>query len=115
MVSPRWLPRLIIPIMAGAALATSAAVATADAADDAYLAQLRAHGFTWPPDHEADLTQMGRLICDDIGAGWTYDQIAQQIHATLDPQNVKLGEVGPMVSVAHSTYCPNQPCLSTRC
>lgn len=53
MVSPRWLARLIIPVMAGAALVTGTATANADPADDAYLAQLRAAGFTWPPDHEA--------------------------------------------------------------
>ena len=52
MVPPRWLARLIIPMMAGAALVTGAAVATADPADDAYLAQLRSLGFTWPPDHD---------------------------------------------------------------
>jgi len=114
-VSLRWLARLLIPVMAGVALVTSAAIAAADDADDAYLAQLRAAGFTWPPDHDAALTGMGRLICDDIASGWTYDQIAQHIHATLDPRNVTLGQVGSMVSLAHSTYCPSQPCLSLRC
>ncbi len=115
MVSPRWLARLIVPIMAGAALVTSAAIATADAADDAYLAQLRALGFTWPPDHAAALTGMGRLICDDLEWGWSYDRIAQEIHATLDPRNVTFGEVGSMVSLAHSTYCPNQRCWTDHC
>ena len=67
MPSPRWLARLTVPIMLGAALVTGAAIAAADAADDAYLAQLRAAGFTWPPDHDAALIGMGRLICDDSG------------------------------------------------
>ena len=49
MPSPRWLARLTIPMMAGAALVSSAAIATATPADDAYLAQLRAVGLTWPP------------------------------------------------------------------
>jgi hypothetical protein len=115
MPSSRWLARLTIPILAGAALVTSAAIATADPADDAYLAQLRAAGFSWPPDHDFALTAMGRLICDDLGWGWTYDQIAQQIHATLDPRNVTLGEVGSMVSLAHSTYCPLQRCWAAHC
>ena len=52
MPSPRWLARLTIPMVAGAALVTSAAIATADATDDAYLAQLRALGLTWPPDRD---------------------------------------------------------------
>ena len=111
----RRLARLTVPIVAGAALAGSTAIATADPADDAYLAQLRTLGFSWPPDHDAALTGVGRLICDDIAWGWTYDQIAQQIHATLDPRNVTLGEVGSMVSLAHTTYCPNLQCWSMRC
>ena len=115
MPSPRWLAGLTIPMMVGAALVPSAAIATADAADDAYLAQLRAVGFTWPPDHDAALTGMGRLICDDLVSGWTYDQIAQQIHATLDSRNVTFGEVGSMVSLAHSTYCPNWRCWTAQC
>jgi Protein of unknown function (DUF732) len=115
MPSPRWLARLIIPVMAGAALVTGAAIATADAADDAYLAQLRAIGFTWPPDHDAALTGMGRLVCDDLGWGWTYDQIAQQIHSVLDPRNVTFGDVSSMVTLAHSTYCPNQRCWTAHC
>ena len=92
--SPRWLAKLTIPIVAGAALVSSTAIATADPADDAYLSQLRAVGFSPPPDHEAALTGMGRLICDDLGWGWTYDQIAQNIRATLDPRNVTFGDVG---------------------
>jgi len=52
MPSPRWLARLTVPMMVGAALFTSAAIATADPVNDGYLAQLRAIGFTWPPGHE---------------------------------------------------------------
>jgi Protein of unknown function (DUF732) len=115
MPSPRWLTRLSIPIMAGAALVTSAAIATADPVDDGYLAQLRAIGFTWPPEHDAALTGMGHLICDDLAWGWTYDAIAQHIHATLDPRNVTFGEVGSMVSLAHSTYCANMRCWHAQC
>ncbi|GAA4532951.1 DUF732 domain-containing protein [Mycobacterium paraffinicum] len=112
---PRWSARLVAPVMAFAALFASAAIAVADPADDAYLAQLRAAGFSWPPDHDAALTGMGRLICDDIGWGWTYDQIAQNVHADLDPRNVTVGDVQSMVSIAHSTYCPLQRCWATHC
>ncbi|MDR3658997.1 MAG: DUF732 domain-containing protein [Mycobacterium sp.] len=115
MPSPRWLARLAIPIVAGAALVGNAAIAAADPADDAYLAQLRAVGFNWPPDHDAALTGMGRLICDDLGWGWTYDQIAQHVHANLDPREVTFGQVTSMVSIAHSTYCPNQRCWAPHC
>lgn len=44
-------------------LGFNVAIATADPADDAYLAQLRAVGLMWPPDRDAALT--GRLICDE--------------------------------------------------
>jgi hypothetical protein len=46
MPSPRWLAKLAIPIMAGAALVTSSAIATADPVNDGYLAQLQGLGFT---------------------------------------------------------------------
>jgi len=50
MSAPRWLAMLTIPMMAGAALVSCAAIATANPDDDAYLAQLRAVGLTWPPN-----------------------------------------------------------------
>jgi hypothetical protein len=115
MPAPRWLARLAISIMAGAALLTSAAIATADATNDAYLAQLRAIGFTWPPDHDAALIGMAQLICDDLGWGWTPDQIAQHVHANLDARGVTFGDVQSMVGLAHSTYCPNQRCWAPHC
>jgi Protein of unknown function (DUF732) len=115
MPSPRWLAKLTIPVVAGAALVTSTAIATADPADDAYLAQLRAAGFSWPPDHDIALTATGRLICDDLMMGWTYEQIAQNIHATLDPRNVAFGDVHSMVTLAHSTYCPTWRCWAAQC
>ena len=115
MPSPRWLARLAIPIMAGATLLTSAAIATADPRDDAYLAQLRGLDFNWPPDHDAALIGTALLICDDLGWGWTYGQIAQNIHATLDPRNVAFGDVAAMVGAAHATYCPNQRCWAPHC
>ncbi len=115
MPSPRWLAMLSIPVMAGAALVSSAAIAAADPADDAYLAQLRAAGFSWPPNHDGALTAVGRLVCDDLASGWAYDQIAQSIHATLDPRNVTFGEIGNMVRIAHATYCPTLPCWNSPC
>src|SRR5271163_3973450 len=107
MASPRWLAGLIVPVMAGAALVGGAGSAAASPADDAFLAGLRGAGFTFPPDHEAALIGMAYLICDDLGWGWTYDQITQNIHATLDQRSVAVGQVTSMVGLAHSTYCPN--------
>lgn len=115
MPSPRWLAMLTVPVIASAALISGAAIATADPAGDAYLAQLRAAGFNWPPDHDAALTAMGRLICDDLGWGWTPQQIANQVHANLDPAGVSLLDIGSLVNIARSTYCPNQRCWAPHC
>jgi hypothetical protein len=110
MPSPRWLARLTIPIIAGAALVSSASIATANPTDDAYLAQLRAVGFTWPPNSDEALIGMAHLICYDLGWDWTPQQIADEIHANLDSRGVTLGEAGDMVNLAHSTYCPGNNC-----
>ena len=110
MTSRRWLARLTVPMLVGAALVTGAASAGASPADDAYLGQLRGAGFTWPPGHEQALIGMAYLICDDLGWGWTPDHIAQHVHANLDQDSVALGQVGSMVNSAHSIYLP-QPAV----
>ena len=115
MSSPRWLTALTVPIIAGAALVSSAAVATADPINDAYLNQLRGAGLTWPDGHEDVLIGMAYLICDDLGWGWTPQQIANSIHANLDPDNIHVLDVGSMVNIARSTYCPNQRCWAAHC
>ena len=96
MVPPRWLARLTIPVMAGAALVTSAAIATADPGDGAYLAQLRTLGFTWPPDqgHDGAMIQLAHHICFDRWfVGLTPDRIAQDIHAVMGDQGLSFGDV----------------------
>jgi hypothetical protein len=115
MLTPRWLARLIIPIVAGAALASSVAVANADPRDDAYLNQLRGAGLTWPDGHEQALIGTAWLICDDLGWGWTPQQIANNIHANLDPDDIHVHDVGAMVNTAKQIYCPNQRCWAPHC
>jgi hypothetical protein len=111
MPSRRWLARLTIPLMAGAALVGSAAIATATTpADDAYLAKLRAVGLTWPPQTEEALIGEAHLICYDLTWGWAPQQIADDIHSHLDKRGVTLLDVGTMVNAAHSTYCPGNVC-----
>jgi hypothetical protein len=106
----RWLARLCIPALAGAALMSGAAIATATPADDAYLAQLRAVGLTWPPKTEEALIGEAHLICYDLSWGWTPQQIADDVHAHLDARGVTLLDVGTMVDAAHSIYCPGNVC-----
>jgi Protein of unknown function (DUF732) len=111
MPSFRWLPALTIPMMASAALAGSVAIATANTPqDDAYLAQLRAVGLSWPPKTEEALIGEAHLICYDLTWGWAPQQIADDIHAHLDARGVTLLDVGTMVDAAHSIYCPGNVC-----
>ena len=110
MPSPRWLARLIFPMMAGAALVSSAAIASATPQDDAYLAQLRAVGLTWPPRTEHALIAEAHLICYSLEWDWTPQQIADEIHARLDNKGVTLLDVGTMVNAAHNIYCPGNVC-----
>jgi hypothetical protein len=110
MHSPRWLAGLAIPMMVGGALVSSAAVATATPADDAYLAKLRAVGLTWPPSSEEALIGEAHLICYDLTWGWPPQQIADDIHDHMNKRGVTLLDVGTMVDAAHSIYCPGNVC-----
>ena len=111
MPSPRWLARLTILVLAGAALFSSAAVAGANTpADDAYLAKLRAVGLTWPPNSEEALIGEAHLICYDLSWGWQPQVIADDIHAHMNARGVTLLDVGTMVNAAHSIYCPGNVC-----
>ena len=111
MPSPRWLARLAVPaVVAGAALVTSAAIATADPADGAYLTQLHTLGFTWPADqgHDGAMIQLAHHICFDRWfVGMPPDRIAQDIHSVMGDQGLSFGDVTSMVNTAESTYCPN--------
>jgi hypothetical protein len=110
MPSRRWLARLTIPMLAGAALAGSAAIAAATPADDAYLAKLSAVGLTWPPQTEEALIGEAHLICYDLSWGWQPQQIADDIHDHLNKRGVTLLDVGTMVDAAHRIYCPGNVC-----
>jgi uncharacterized protein DUF732 len=111
MPSPRWPAAFAVPVMAGAVLVGSSAVATATTPqDETYLAQLRAVGLTWPPSTEEALIGEAHLICYDLTWGWTPQQIADDVHAHLNARGVTLLDVGTMVNAAHSTYCPGNVC-----
>jgi thiamine pyrophosphate-dependent acetolactate synthase large subunit-like protein len=107
MSSPRWLASLTIPIIASAALVSSAAVASATPTDDAYLNQLRGAGLTWPAGDDDAMIGVAYLICQDLDLNWTPQHIANSIHANLDPDNIHVNDVGSMVNIAHQTYCPD--------
>jgi hypothetical protein len=110
MPSPHWPAALIIPALAAAALVTAPAAAATTPADEAYLAQLRAVGLSWPPNTEEALIGEAHLICYDLSWGWQPQQIADDIHSHLDARGVTLLDVGTMVNAAHSTYCPGNVC-----
>src|SRR5947209_16129921 len=108
-VGPR-LTKVWIAVVICAASLASAGIATATPADDAYLAQLRAVGLTWPPNTEEALIGEAHLICYDLTWDWQPQQIADDIHAHLNARGVTLLDVGTMVNAAHSTYCPGNNC-----
>lgn len=106
MPSPRWLARLSIPMIVGAALVTSNAIAVADATDDTFLTKMHTLGFTWPAGDDSDIVAMGHQICADRMAGKTPDATAADIHSTLGAKGITFADVTSMVSAAESTYCP---------
>ena len=69
MRSPRWLIRITVPALVGAALATSAPIASADPVSDGYLAQLRAAGLSWPPGHEGALIGIQAVVLNGAVIG----------------------------------------------
>jgi Protein of unknown function (DUF732) len=112
MSSPRWLVRLAIPTMAGAALVSGAAIANATTAqDNAYLAQLHAVGLTWPASSEEALIGEAHLICYDLQWAWQPQTIADDIHDHMNKRGVTLQDVGTMVDAAHKIYCPGNQCV----
>ncbi|BDB43287.1 MULTISPECIES: DUF732 domain-containing protein [Mycobacterium] len=100
---PRWM--LGLPILVAAAVFSGTATAGASPVDDAYLAQLRAAGFAWGPEHDNAVVGMGHLICDDLYWGWSPDRIAQEVHANLDGRGVTFGQVSSMIDIARANYC----------
>jgi hypothetical protein len=106
MSSRRWLLRLAVPVMVGAALTSTSAIALADATDDTFLAKMHTLGFTWPAGDDSDIISMGHAICADRTAGKTPDAIASDIHSTLGAKGITFADVTSMVSAAESTYCP---------
>lgn len=93
-----------------AASTLSTAVASANADDDAYLAQLRSVGLTWPPSSAHALIGEAHLVCSDLEWGWQPQQIADDIHDHLNKRGVTLLDVGTLVNAAHNIYCPGNVC-----
>ena len=110
MPSFRRLARIVVPVMVAAAVLSSPGIAAATPQDDAYLAQLRAVGLTWPPRTEEALIAEAHDVCYDLTWGWSPQQIADDLHARLDTKGVTLLDVGSLVNAAHSIYCPGDVC-----
>ncbi|OBJ59586.1 DUF732 domain-containing protein [Mycobacterium asiaticum] len=106
MSSHRWMTKVAVPVMVGAALAMGTGIALADSTDDSFLSKMHSLGFSWPAGDDSDIVSMGHQICADRTAGKTPDQIAQDIHTTLGGKGITFADVTSMVSAAESTYCP---------
>jgi Protein of unknown function (DUF732) len=106
MSAPRWLAKLAIPVMVGAALTASTAIASADSTDDAYLAKLKTLGFSWPSSSDSDMIAMGHAVCADRMSGKTPDAIATDLHSSMSAKGFSFADMTGWVSAAESTYCP---------
>jgi Protein of unknown function (DUF732) len=106
MSTPRWLAKLAIPVMVGAALTASTAIASADSTDDAYLAKLKTLGFSWPSSSDSDMIAMGHAVCADRMSGKTPDAIASDLHSSMSAKGFSFADMTGWVSAAESTYCP---------
>jgi hypothetical protein len=106
MSSHRWLTRLTISVIMGAALTAGTGVASADANDDAYLSKLKDPGFNWHSGSDADIIGMGHSICSDRLAGKTPDAIAADLRGQLSSKGYSFADITGWVSAAESVYCP---------
>lgn len=111
MTSRRWLTKLSLSTLAGAALIVSAGIASAGTPqDEAYLNKLCAVGLTWPPSTEEALIGAAHLVCYDLTWGWQPQTIADDIYDHLNKRGVTLLDVGTLVDAAHKTFCPGNLC-----
>ncbi|OBG18666.1 DUF732 domain-containing protein [Mycobacterium sp. 852002-51057_SCH5723018] len=106
MFAPRWLAKLTIPVIVGAALTTGTGIAMADSNDDTYLTKLKSLGFTWTSGGDSDIVALGHQICAERMSGKTPDAIATDTHANLSSKGYSFADVTGMVSAAESVYCP---------
>ncbi len=106
MSSHRWLTRLTVRVIIGAALTAGTAVASADANDDAYLSKLKNLGIAWQPGSESDLIALGHAVCSDRMAGKTPDAIASDLHSGMSAKGFSYSDMTAWVSASESVYCP---------
>jgi hypothetical protein len=108
MASPRWLARVSLPVIVGAALLSSAGTASAITPHDVdFLNRLRGLGFIWPsPQEDGDVVNMGHQICIDRWNGFSQDALAQDIHSTLGAKGVNFADVTAMINLSEEMFCP---------
>ena len=107
MSSRRWLTKLTVPVVFGAALTTGTAIAFADANDDTYRSKLHALGLNWQSSGDYDIISMGHGICSDRLAGKTPDAIAADLRTQLSSKGYSFANTRGMVNAAVSAYCPD--------
>jgi Protein of unknown function (DUF732) len=103
-ISARKLCLLSVPAIAAVALTAGTGVAVAD--DDAYLAQLKKIGVSWPSGDDYKLISLGHAICSDRVAGKTPDALAGDVQSTLSGGGFSYNDATAIVSAAESNYCP---------
>ena len=88
------------------ALAT-AAPASANAVDDAFIATI--DGYPVPYSTPADAVTLARTVCDYLAAGKTFDAVVVDIGG---PANWTIPQTEFFVRSAIPSYCPGQPAAS---
>jgi hypothetical protein len=103
-ISARKLCLLSVPVIAAISLTAGTGVAVAD--DDAYLAQLKKIGVSWPSGDDYKLISLGHAICADRTAGKTPDALAGDVQSALSGGGFSYSDATAIVSAAESNYCP---------
>lgn len=87
-----------------AAMLAGSAVASADAADDAFLSYLGEQGVQY--SSAAFVTDTARNICAYINSGHRYPDILDQLSGY--PNEIALSDTPTFTAAAIATYCPNR-------
>ena len=91
----------LVVLAALAHLAATAAIARADASDDAFLAALNGKGIHFGSPEKAFIA--GHVVCDELSTGKTQNQVATTVMSNSDLDGY---HAGFFVGASIRAYCP---------
>ena len=97
--------RLIGPLAAllGGITVSAAPIASADAADDAFLKTLTQKGISWPNGGDQAMVNVGHAVCTDWNNGFTFDQTLADAKKGLGLSDASSAQI---IGAATGVYCP---------